>query len=239
MSKVEKPGDDVSPDNHRVEIKSIDEALGFLFRGLLDANRKFVEGEDAGREGAIAALNAVCEFLHSIPGTHDHLQPIVALLNALTSLEEGTVVPMLKQKAAGRHGRRPSSAAHNCDKAMAVVTADRLCETGLDPEEAHKMVAKACREAGIKPSRKGAKDSQGQESEITDRTVRGWREKIAQGVGCHSQAAQTYKRLKQSWAAKTQIITHQAIETVGVEAVRRALLKELRRSLVEMRAAEH
>jgi hypothetical protein len=237
MSKVEKPGDDVSPDNHRVEIKSIDEALGFLFRGLLDANRKFVEGEDAGREGAVASLNAVTEFLAFFEGTLDHRQPIISLLNALANLNDGNVLPLLNPGAAGP-GRRPASHARESDKAMAASTVDRLCETGLGPNEARKMVAQACREAGIKPSRKGAKDSRGQEPGITARTVRYWCEKIDEDVGCHLQAAQTYKRLKQSWAAKTQTIT-QAIESVGVEAVRRAILKELRRSLVEMRAAEH
>jgi hypothetical protein len=90
----------------------------------------------------------------------------------------------------------------------------------------------------MKPERSGAKDRQGQEPEITGRTVRGWCEKIAEDVGHHLQAAQTSDRLRQSWATKAQAIT-QAIESKGLEAVRNDLLEGLRRSLVEMRAPEH
>jgi hypothetical protein len=100
------------------------------------------------------------------------------------------------------------------------------------------QLAKVCREAGIKPGRKGAKDSQGQEPEITGRTVRGWCEKIAEDVGHHLQAAQTSDRLRQSSATKAQAIT-KAIESKGVEAVRNGLLEGLRRSLVELRSADH
>jgi hypothetical protein len=232
MLDEEKPGEDVSPDYDRIEIKS--KALDFLFTRLAKANRLFVEGNDAGRRGVIEAINGVLEVLRFFPGTTDHRQPLTSLLNALVNLNDGNVLPLLERAAAGP-GSRPASHARESDKAMAESTVDWLCETGLGPNEARKMVAQACREAGIK----GAKDSQGQEPEITDRTVRGWCEKIAEDVGCHLQAAQTYKRLSQSWATKTQTITQKAIESVGVGAVRRALLEALRRSLGEMRAAEH
>jgi hypothetical protein len=45
MPKEKRPGDDRPPNNHRVKIKSIDEALGFLFRGLHEANQQFIEGD--------------------------------------------------------------------------------------------------------------------------------------------------------------------------------------------------
>jgi hypothetical protein len=106
MSKEEKPSDDVPPENNRVEIKTIDEALGFFFRGLQKANRPFIEGKDAGRVGVIEALNVVIEFLSFFDGTIDHRQPLVSLINALVSLEEGNVLPLLKPHP--RPGRRPA-----------------------------------------------------------------------------------------------------------------------------------
>jgi hypothetical protein len=97
MPKEKRPGDDRPPDNHRVKIKSIDEALGFLFEGLLAANRLFVEKKDAGRHGVIEAINVVTQFLKFFEGTTDHCQPLTALSNALLSLEEGDVLSLLKQ----------------------------------------------------------------------------------------------------------------------------------------------
>jgi hypothetical protein len=86
MPNEERPADDPSPDTDRVEIKSKDEALGFLFEGLAKANRLFVEEKDAGRRGVVEALNVVTEFLLFFQGTTDHRQPLTALLNAVMSL---------------------------------------------------------------------------------------------------------------------------------------------------------
>jgi hypothetical protein len=236
VSKEEKPGDDVPADHHRVKNKSEGEALGFLFRGLYEANKQFIEGEDAGRRGVIEALIVVTEFLLFFQNTTDFRQPLVSLINALVSLEEGNVLPLLERHP--RSGGLPASAASESDKAMAVVTAERLLETGITKKEADNRVAGVCREAGIKPGRKGAKDSQGQEPEITARTVRYWREKIAEDVGRHSQAAQTFDRLRQPHTPKAQA-NRQAIKSEHKETTRNALLEGLRRSLVQMRAPEH
>jgi hypothetical protein len=236
VSKEEKPGDDVPPDNHRVKIKSIGEALGFLFRGLHEANQQFIEGEDAGRLGVIAAVSTTIEFLSFFESTTDLRQPLIALLSAVMSLDDGNVPPLLKPHP--RPGRRPASAARESDKALAAGTVHRLCQTGLDINEAFEKVAKVCRKAGLKPGRKGAKDSRGQEPEITGRTVRGWCEKIAEDVGRHLQAAQTFDRLRQSHTPEAQA-NRQAIKSVHKETTRNALLEGLRRSLVQMRAPEH
>jgi hypothetical protein len=117
-------------------------------------------------------------------------------------------------------------------------TVNGLVDTGLDVNEAYKRVAQVCREAGITPGRKGAKDSRGQEPEITDRTVRGWCEKIAEDVGHHLQAAQSFDRLRQSQTPEAELI-RQAIKSEHNETNRNDLLEGLRRSLVEMRAPEH
>lgn len=238
MPNEERPGDDPSPDPDRVEIKSINEALGFLLRGLHEANQQFIEGKDAGRPGVIEALKVVTQFLKFFECTTDQSQPLVALLSAVMSLDDGNVPPLLKPARRPRGGRSPDSAGRRSCQGLVAATVNRLCETRLDINEACEKVAKVCREAGIKPGRKGAKNSQGQEPEIMGSTVRGWCEKIVEDVGRHSQAAQTFDRLRQSWAAKAQAIT-KAIESKGIEAVRNNLLEGLRRTLVEMRAAEH
>jgi hypothetical protein len=84
---------------------------------LAKANRRFAEGGEAGRHGVIEAINVVTEFLLFFQNTTDHRQPLTHLLNALLSLEEGDVLPLLKPRAGGP-GRRPASAARECDKAM-------------------------------------------------------------------------------------------------------------------------
>jgi hypothetical protein len=43
MPKEKRPGDDRPPDNRRVKINSIGEAIGFLFRGLSEAGHQFAE----------------------------------------------------------------------------------------------------------------------------------------------------------------------------------------------------
>src|SRR5262249_27172083 len=164
-----------------------------LLAGLEEANRLFVAGEDAGRRGVIAALNAVLQFLESYEGTIDHRQPIGELLNALLSLGQGQVLPLLKpRKRRKSEGRAPASAARESDIGKVAFTVHQLCETGMDTDEACEMAAKVCREAGVKPSRRG----KGQELEATARTVRGWCEKIAEDVARNTVAAKTFDRLR-------------------------------------------
>jgi hypothetical protein len=233
----EKPRDGLRPENNCAEIKS---GIGILIAGLREANRLFEEGKDAGRKGVIAAVSAVIEFILPFQRmTRDNwLAPLTSLQSALLNLDDGEALPLLRPVRRPVGGRSLASAARESAKAMVAGTMHRLCETGLDTKEACEGVAKVCREAGFKPGRKGAKDSRGQEPEVTARTVRGWWEKIAEDVGRHSQAAQLFDHLKQSWSAKAQAVT-QLIEIKGVEAVRNDLLEALRRSLVQMRASEH
>jgi hypothetical protein len=150
MPNEERPGDDPSPDTDRVEIKSINEALEFLLRGLHEANQQFIEGRDAGRLGVIAAVSTTIEFLSFFENTTDLRQPLIALLSAVMSRDDGNVPSLLKPHP--RPGRPPASPARESDKALAAGTVHRLCQTGLDPEEAYAMVAKACRDSGLPPS---------------------------------------------------------------------------------------
>jgi hypothetical protein len=252
MTDEEKPGDDALPDNNRVEIEFDDEALRLLVSGLLSglqrAASQFIEGKDAGRRGAAEALNAVMEFLSSVDGANSCRWPFAGLGTALESLEDGNVLPLLRPRP--RSGGLPASTIMHGAKALAVMTVVQLCETGLDRREAFEKVAKVCREVGVKPGRKGAKDSQGQAPEITERTVRGWYEKIAEDVGRRSQAAQFFSGPRKSRTPITQAIAQtvtrsatirivHAIERVDRDATRGALLDHLRRALIEMLAPEH
>jgi hypothetical protein len=187
--------------------------------GLLAANRLFEKGNNGGRLGAIEALNAVCEFLHGVPGTHEHRQPIAALLNALVSLDEGNVLPLLAP--AKRRGRHPASVARNCAKGMAVATAARLQEAGMEAGVSYRLVAKICREAGFAPGR-------GRKPHATERTLLGWKKEIEADPLRSGDAAMTFDRFKSlppSLAGMTGADLH------------RGLLEALHHSLVKMRDA--
>jgi hypothetical protein len=75
---------------------------------------------------------------------------------------------------------------------MAVFVVERLIDMGLDRELAYGKVALVCKKTGVRPGRKGARD---QKAEMTARTVRGWCEKIAEDVGCHSRAGRHFRLL--------------------------------------------
>jgi hypothetical protein len=247
MPDKEKPGDDALPDNNRVEIEIDGEALELFFGGLQRAASQFIEGKDAGRGGVAEALNAVMEFLSSCGAVYCRW-PFVGLANAIDSLENGNVLPLLKPRP--RSGGLPASISREGANALAVITAHQLCETGLDRREAFEKVAKVCREVGLKPGRKGAKGSQGLAPETTEGTLRYWGEKIAEDVGRHSRAAQFfYGRIKSPTPiaeAVAHSVSHSAtirivglIERVDRDAVRAALLEHLRHALIEMLAPEH
>jgi hypothetical protein len=236
MTDEEKPGGDLPPDNNRGEI--IEEALGFLFEGLREANRLLKEEKDAGRHGVIKGFNVVTEFLSFFEGTHNHRQPFTHLLDALLSLDEGLVLPLLKQARRTKGGRSLASAARASCQGLVAATVNWLVDTGLNKNNAYERVAKVCHNAGIKPSRKGAKDSPGQELQVTGRTVRYWCEKNAEDFSRHLQPAQTSDRLSRSQTPEAQAI-RQAIKSEDKESVRRRLLAGLHRSLVELRAPEH
>jgi hypothetical protein len=186
--------------------------------GLLAANRLFEKGNDGGRLGAIEALNAVWKFLHPIPGTHDHRQPIVALLNALTSLNEGDVLPLLAPAKRDRPSpcqRRPKlRQGHGGGQAA------RLQEAGMETGVSYRRVAKICHEAGFAPGR-------GRKPHITERTLLGWKEEIDADPLRRSDAAMTFDRLK-------SLPPYLAGER-GAN-MHHGLLEVLRHSLIQMRA---
>jgi len=182
-------------DSGRVSVSSPEDAICLLLNDLQGAAELFAQGHNSGRDGAIAAQSAVVEFLMRFQNTNHLRQPLVAVLNALVSLEDGAPLPLLvprKRKA----GRRPSSPANQCDKGLAVATVTRLQECGIDKKGACGMVAKVCRDAGLKPERSGARA--GSTPNISGRTVSGWLEKIDQDICRGSLAGQTLDRVLNS-----------------------------------------
>jgi hypothetical protein len=192
MMNGEKPGDDSAPD--RVEIVLINENIRFFLDRLREANRLCVEGENGGRPGVIAALITITDFLNLFPGTTDHQHPFGRLINALLSLDDNRVLPLLKPRR--RSGRPYDSAAKEIDKAWAVATAGWLQETGLEGDVADSRVAQTCSAAWLKPRGRGHK--------VTGRTVRGWRGEIAEDVDRHSVAARIFDKLSKPSVPRTR-----------------------------------
>ena len=91
------------------ELARLIKACDILLNNLRDANLLFEEGSNTGRKGVIEALNVVTEFLRFFPDTTDQRRPLVALLDALESLENGSVLPLLEKTPRPKGGRSPAS----------------------------------------------------------------------------------------------------------------------------------
>jgi hypothetical protein len=145
-----------------------------------------------GRSSAVEALLAVSEFLFAISGREEllHRRPLNELVSALISLNDGKVLPLLEPVR--RSGRPRNSVAKEGAKAIAAYVVKRLCETGLDANEAYERVALVCRKAGVRPGRKGSGNQKG---EMTTRTVQERCEAISADVGCYSRAGRHFRLL--------------------------------------------
>ncbi len=199
-------------DTDSASVKSAEDAVRILLTDLQEAANLYQRN---GREGAIAAQNYILMFLMRLEGTASIRQTFAGLLNALLSLEDGVTLPLLEPKKT-KAGGRPSSPARQCDWAMAAATVTRLTEIGVSKPEACGKVAKACRDAGLRPERSVSK--------ITARTVSYWVQRIDEDVSRDTLAGQTFDRIL---ASKS--------ETKSVNQ----LLNGLRISLSEFRSAEN
>ena len=89
---------------HEDQVRALLLSLARLERQLQFAQRVFKEGEDHGRIGAIAAINAAAEFVRSIDEFYrdDLAMPLITVSSALTDLDEGAKRhPMLAPKLGG------------------------------------------------------------------------------------------------------------------------------------------
>jgi len=167
------------------DIAALNAAFDFLYGGLRDAKKLFEAGDSAGREGAVHALETVLKFLSRFQPILDEglNAPLAGLSNALLSLDDGTVLALLKPVQP--RGRSRASAFRDSLKGAAAFTVDRLCATGRTAPDAHADVAQVLRDAGVTAAR-------GRFPAITSRTVRGWCQEVAADIGRRGDAAQTF-----------------------------------------------
>jgi hypothetical protein len=147
--------------------------LNTLSQDLEEANRLFHTGQNGGREGTIHAVEAVTRYLMTTPQLVGKLSVLPVLQSALMSLDDGHTEPLLK--ATTKTGRARAGAIRECVVGNAVFTVQRLERTGMLTSQALAAVAAELNQVGIVTSR-------GRYTRVTARTVRGWRERVAQDV---------------------------------------------------------
>jgi hypothetical protein len=224
MSKDEKPSDD------RGEIVLVSNPLGPLIEGLREASHGLEEAKDSSRNSVIAAVSAVIDFLLPFQRMtpESWLPPLLILQDALLSLDDGLVHPLLLPVRSPRGGRSRASCAREIIKARAVLTVHWLCESGVEVKEAYKMVANVFDKAGVKAGR-------GRYPQVTAGTLEYWCKEIAKDVERRSDAAKTYDNQRKSPIVQ---MIFRATESKDIAARRRGLLKGLRLSLIQLRASE-
>jgi hypothetical protein len=131
--------------------------------------------------GTMIALTAFWQFitLFGSPLAENLHIPVVRLRDALAMLEHGKVEPILKPVR--RPGRAPSSHSYAALKGAATATVDLLRQAGLDPEGAHRTVARVLRQPGVRPER--GRDP------VTGTTVKNWCDEISEDYGRRGTAA--------------------------------------------------
>jgi hypothetical protein len=142
------------------DLPRLNEALAYLFQELGRAKELF---QNSGREGAIHSVETVTKFLSLFdPVISLSLHaPLAVLFDALMSLDDGKVLPLLK--AAKKTGRSRATASRVSLMGTAAFTIKRRTETGMPASAAYTAVARALEVAGVKPAR-------GRAGRITART---------------------------------------------------------------------
>jgi hypothetical protein len=212
------------------DVAALNAAFDFLYGGLRDAKKLFDTGDKGSREGAIHALEILLKFLSRFQPVLDQglNAPLIALFNALLSLNDGNVLPMLKPVPP--RGRSRASGIRDSLRGAAAFTVTRLCATGRSAPDAHADVARVVRDAGVKAAR-------GRYPTITGRTVRGWCEEVAADIGRCGEAAQTFDLLEK------QCPVVEGAEPADIEGaeradIRRAYLDSLKNLINNLRGSE-
>jgi hypothetical protein len=172
----------IGPDH----LADLNTALNWLFRELHDAAKQHQSGGNGGRAGATRAVEAVTEFLMLFRTVQKNRSqvPLALLRDALKSLDDGLVEPMLKRVPRLRGGRAPASEGRQCLQGITVGTVHWLQVIGNDRATACKMVAAKLAERGVKPGRGSGR--------TTARTVREWCDAVNADVGGRGLARQTF-----------------------------------------------
>jgi hypothetical protein len=155
------------------------------WRALLrEARRQYDEDIDDGRAAAFTALAATWQLIVLFKSAKaEQLQlPIIKLQNALVSLDNNLVLPIVKPTP--RRGRAHSSQVHLSLKGLAAGTVKRLTDTGLGRRESHRAVADLLSKSGVRAER-GA-------GSVTATTVKNWCVEVASDFGRKGAAALMY-----------------------------------------------
>jgi hypothetical protein len=166
------------------DLATLNPGLTFLFARLRQARQQYDEDTDGGRVGAFMALGAMWQFVALFNSSQAELLhlPALKLMDALAALDQNNVLPILKPVK--RRGRAPSSHASASLQGNTAGTVTRLRASGLNPEEAYKLVAKELIKLGARSGRGMGK--------ITADTVRHWCDGVASDVSRLGTAAMMY-----------------------------------------------
>jgi hypothetical protein len=204
---------------------ALQEALGFLFRGLTEAKKRFEEADNSGRDGVIDAVETILKFLLFLQ-SNGLEAPFARLCADLMALDDGEVSPLLAPKK--KAGRARANALYDGLKGVAVFTVRRLAATGIGIRDARRMVANELARCGVRPARKGAKNAAHtpEAGRFSERTLRKWQEDI----GINKTAADTLRQLEDAWQEEQL--------KIGSTDLRRLLLERLAAFVTAIRAAE-
>jgi hypothetical protein len=212
------------------DIAALNAAFDFLYGGLRDGKKLFEANNSGGREGAIHSLEVLVKFLSQFrPVLDEGLNaPLIALFNALLTLNDGNVLPILKPAPA--RGRSRASGIRDGLKGAAAFTVARLRATGRSVPDAREDVARVFRDAGVTTAR-------GRYPTVTRRTVRGWCEEVAADMGRRGEAAQTFDGLQSEYLVLdgTNPIDFEGAELANI---RRAYLDSLANLINDLRGSE-
>ena len=192
-----------------------------LIENLRVAHDKYRDGEDAGRDGAIYALNSVVEHLLRLETIRSEnlAAPLLAISLALNDADDGIPSPITEVKR--RVGRKPDSSSRQGVRAMAALTLDLLMKTELPQTDAAKQVAHCMNDCGVTLHGGGG-------LRISAETVIAWRDNFSANLG-KGVAAELYEELRANIAFASD---------ANPKDLRRDLIKRLRRILEEFRASD-
>jgi hypothetical protein len=166
------------------DLETLNTGLRFFFSELRLSSALFQQSGSGGRAGAVKALGATWRLVALFEQPLSQLLhvPILHLQDALQSLDEGTVSPMLT--AVPHSGRASSTGGRAALRGHAAGTVTRLIEANVPRGQAHALVARALVRLGVRPERGSG--------QITATTVRHWYAEVATDVSRRGAAAIVY-----------------------------------------------
>jgi hypothetical protein len=152
------------------------------------------------RDSCAFSLSAVVAYLHQIPEIARDLEPLAALLSALTNLQSGGHHPLFEVRVKKKHGGQPISNEERYMQSFGVALVELLMEFETPEEEAVTKVAASFAAAGLVGTRKRVP--------ITPSVVREWRSQANASASnnLRSMSDQRLRELHDSWRIADQPI---------------------------------